>query len=183
MKTKKLPIFLEIMKSSFYVIILILITYTISQLITFWIFTNEYERDLLKDRYKEVTSLSKNVNSGISETAFNEYLQKLSKGENDEYIRIYSLDRIYYETNSEIWEDIRTNYVNQDVEMKSKFLNFDLYILLTAPLEIDDSQYTVQIVKESDMLNEFTESSLPILIFTLILGLVLRQFFTYNHDN
>lgn len=173
MKTKKLPIFLEIMKSSFYVIILILITYTISQLITFWIFTNEYERDLLKDRYKEVTSLSKNVNSGISETAFNEYLQKLSKGENDEYIRIYSLDRIYYETNSEIWEDIRTNYVNQDVEMKSKFLNFDLYILLTAPLEIDDSQYTVQIVKESDMLNEFTESSLPILIFTLILGLVL----------
>lgn len=173
MKTKKLPIFLEIMKSSFYVIILILITYTISQLITFWIFTNEYERDLLKDRYKEVTSLSKNVNSGISENAFNEYLQKLSKGENDEYIRIYSLDRIYYESQSEIWEDIRTNYVNQDVEMKSKFLNFDLYIVLTAPLEIDDSQYTVQIIRESDMLNEFIESSLPILIFTLILGLVL----------
>lgn len=173
MKTKKLPIFLEIMKSSFYVIILILITYTISQLITFWIFTNEYERDLLKDRYKEVTSLSKNVNSGISETAFNEYLQELSKGENDEYIRIYSLDRIYYESQSEIWEDIRTNYVNQDVEMKSKFLNFDLYIVLTAPLEIDDSQYTVQIIRESDMLNEFIESSLPILIFTLILGLVL----------
>lgn len=173
MKTKKLPIFLEIMKSSFYVIILILITYTISQLITFWIFTNEYQRDLLKDRYKEVASLSKNVNSGISENAFNEYLQKLSKGENDEYIRIYSLDKIYYESQSEIWEDIMTNYVNQDVEMKSEFLNFDLYILLTAPLEIDDSQYTVQIIRENDMLHEFIESSLPILIFTLILGLVL----------
>lgn len=173
MKTKKLPIFLEIMKSSFYVIILILITYTISQLITFWIFTNEYQRDLLKDRYKEVASLSKNVNSGISENAFNEYLQKLSKGENDEYIRIYSLDKIYYESQSEIWEDIMTNYVNQDVEMKSEFLNFDLYISLTAPLEIDDSQYTVQIIRENDMLHEFIESSLPILIFTLILGLVL----------
>ncbi|MDB1969219.1 MULTISPECIES: cell wall metabolism sensor histidine kinase WalK [Clostridium] len=173
MKTRKLPIFLEIMKSSFYVIILILITYTISQLITFWIFTNEYERDLLKDRYKEVISLSKNVNSGISENAFNEYLQKLSKGENDEYIRIYSLDRIYYESQSEIWEDIGTNYVNQDVEMKSKFLNFNLYIVLIAPLEIDNYQYTVQIIRESDMLNEFIESSLPNLIFTLILGLVL----------
>ena len=173
MKTRKLPIFLEIMKSSFYVIILILITYTISQLITFWIFTNEYERDLLKDRYKEVISLSKNVNSGISENAFNEYLQKLSKGENDEYIRIYSLDRIYYESQSEIWEDIGTNYVNQDVEIKSKFLNFNLYIVLIAPLEIDNYQYTVQIIRESDMLNEFIESSLPTLIFTLILGLVL----------
>lgn len=173
MKTRKLPIFLEIMKSSFYVIILILITYTISQLITFWIFTNEYERDLLKDRYKEVISLSKNVNSGISENAFNEYLQKLSKGENDEYIRIYSLDRIYYESQSEIWEDIGTNYVNQDVEIKSKFLNFNLYIVLIAPLEIDNYQYTVQIIRASDMLNEFIESSLPTLIFTLILGLVL----------
>lgn len=173
MKTRKLPIFLEIMKSSFYVIILILITYTISQLITFWIFTNEYERDLLKDRYKEVISLSKNVNSGISENAFNEYLQKLSKGENDEYIRIYSLDRIYYESQSEIWEDIGTNYVNQYVEIKSKFLNFNLYIVLIAPLEIDNYQYTVQIIRESDMLNEFIESSLPTLIFTLILGLVL----------
>lgn len=173
MKTRKLPIFLEIMKSSFYVIILILITYTISQLITFWIFTNEYERDLLKDRYKEVISLSKNVNSGISENAFNEYLQKLSKGENDEYIRIYSLDRIFYESQSEIWEDIGTNYVNQDVEIKSKFLNFNLYIVLIAPLEIDNYQYTVQIIRESDMLNEFIESSLPNLIFTLILGLVL----------
>lgn len=173
MKTRKLPIFLEIMKSSFYVIILILITYTISQLITFWIFTNEYERDLLKDRYKEVISLSKNVNSGISENAFNEYLQKLSKGENDEYIRIYSLDRIFYESQSEIWEDIGTNYVNQDVEIKSKFLNFNLYIVLIAPLEIDNYQYTVQIIRESDMLNEFIESSLPTLIFTLILGLVL----------
>lgn len=173
MKTRKLPIFLEIMKSSFYVIILILITYTISQLITFWIFTNEYERDLLKDRYKEVISLSKNVNSGISENAFNEYLQKLSKGENDEYIRIYSLDRMFYESQSEIWEDIGTNYVNQDVEIKSKFLNFNLYIVLIAPLEIDNYQYTVQIIRESDMLNEFIESSLPTLIFTLILGLVL----------
>ena len=45
--------------------------------------------------------------------------------------------------------------------------------MLIAPLEIDNYQYTVQIIRESDMLNEFIESSLPTLIFTLILGLVL----------
>ena len=39
MKTKKLPIFLEIMKNSFFIISLILVIYTIGQLITFWIFT------------------------------------------------------------------------------------------------------------------------------------------------
>lgn len=41
MRTKKLPVFLEIMKSSFFIISLILIIYTIGQLITFWIFTDE----------------------------------------------------------------------------------------------------------------------------------------------
>ncbi len=173
MKTKKSPIFLEIMRNSFFVIILILIIYTISQLITFWVFTDEYERDLLKDRYKEVTRLSKDVNSGISEESFNEYLQQLSQGENDEYIRIYSPDRIYYQSQSEIWEDIKNNYVDRDIKIEVKLLDFDIYILLTAPLEIGDSEYIVQIIRENDMLHEFTENFLPILIITLILGLVL----------
>ena len=54
MRTKKLPVFLEIMKSSFFIISLILIIYTIGQLITFWIFTDEYEKDLLEAKYKEI---------------------------------------------------------------------------------------------------------------------------------
>ena len=44
---------------------------------------------------------------------------------------------------------------------------------ITGPIDIDDSQYIVQIVRENDMFQEFIENSLPILIFTLILGLVL----------
>ncbi|MDU5261831.1 MAG: HAMP domain-containing sensor histidine kinase, partial [Clostridium celatum] len=39
--------------------------------------------------------------------------------------------------------------------------------------DIGDSQYIVQIVRENDMFQDFIENSLPILIFTLILGLVL----------
>ncbi|MDU5260882.1 MAG: hypothetical protein E6176_00430, partial [Clostridium celatum] len=98
MKTKKLPIFLEIMKNSFFIISLILVIYTIGQLITFWIFTDEYERDLLKDRYEEITSLSKDINVEISESGFYEYLQQLTDSD-DESIRIYSLDKIYLDSN------------------------------------------------------------------------------------
>ena len=58
MKTKKVPIFLEFMKKSFFIISLILIIYTIGQLIAFWIFTDEYERDLLRGRYNEIINLS-----------------------------------------------------------------------------------------------------------------------------
>ena len=70
MKTKKVPIFLEFMKKSFFIISLILIIYTIGQLIAFWIFTDEYERDLLKGRYNEIINLSQDINVQISESGF-----------------------------------------------------------------------------------------------------------------
>ena len=173
MRTKKLPVFLEIMKSSFFIISLILIIYTIGQLITFWMFTDEYERDLLKDRYSEISNLSKNINKEISEDGFYEYLQQLTKGEEDEYIRIYSSDKIYYQSDSEILKDININYENQHIQMEFKFYDFEIYIIITAPIEIEDSQHTIQIIRENDMFQEFIESSLPILILTLVAGLVL----------
>ena len=107
MKTKKVPIFLEFMKKSFFIISLILIIYTIGQLIAFWMFTDEYERDLLKDRYKEIISLSQDINVQISENSFYQYLQHLSNDDNDEYIRIYSSNIIYYSSPAEVWEDIK----------------------------------------------------------------------------
>ena len=173
MRTKKLPVFLEIMKSSFFIISLILIIYTIGQLITFWIFTDEYEKDLLEAKYKEISSLSKDINIEISENGFYEYLQQLTKVDDDEYIRIYSTDKIYYESPSEIWEEIKFDYVNQDIIMGSKIFDFEIYMVITGPIEIGNSQYTIQIIRENEMFQESTENSLPILIFTLILGLAL----------
>lgn len=173
MRTKKLPVFLEIMKSSFFIISLILIIYTIGQLITFWIFTDEYEKDLLEAKYKEISSLSKDINIEISENGFYEYLQQLTKVDDDEYIRIYSTDKIYYESPSGIWEEIKFDYVNQDIIMGSKIFDFEIYMVITGPIEIGNSQYTIQIIRENEMFQEFTENSLPILIFTLILGLAL----------
>ena len=173
MRTKKLPVFLEIMKSSFFIISLILIIYTIGQLITFWIFTDEYEKYLLEAKYKEISSLSKDINIEISENGFYEYLQQLTKVDDDEYIRIYSTDKIYYESPSEIWEEIKFDYVNQDIIMGSKIFDFEIYMVITGPIEIGNSQYTIQIIRENEMFQEFTENSLPILIFTLILGLAL----------
>ena len=160
-------------KNSFFIIILILIIYTASQLVTFCVFIEEYERDLLKDRYEEVVNLSKNINVEFSEKGFHEYLQELSQGENDEYIRIYSSDRIYYESQSELWNRIKLVYVDQGLEIKFKILDFEIYNLITGPVEIGDSKYIVQIIREDDIFDEFITNSLPILVVTLILGLVL----------
>ena len=173
MKTKKIPIFSEVTRNSFFIIILILIIYTVSQLVTFWMFTDEYERDLLQDRYEEVVNLSKNINVEFSKKGFYEYLQELSEGENDEYIRIYSSDRIYYESPSEIWSGISLDNAGKDTEIKIKIFDFEIYNLITGPLEIGDSKYTIQIIREDDIFDEFITNSLPILVLTSILGLVL----------
>lgn len=171
MKTKKVPIFLEFMKKSFFIIGLILFIYTIGQLIAFGMFTDEYERDLLKDRYKEIISLSQDINVQISENSFYQYLQHLAN--DDEYIRIYSSNKIYYESLSEVWKNIKFDYLNKDISIKPRFFDSDIYMVLTAPINIAGSEYTLQIARENEMLKDFTENSFPILIFTLILGLIL----------
>lgn len=173
MKSKKLPIFLETIRNSFFIIILILLIYTIGQLITFWAFTSEYEKDLLKDKYNTINSLSKNINVQISEEGFYEYLEGLTDNEIDEYIRIYSGEEIYYNSQWEAWEEIKFNYININTDIKYKIIDFEVYSLLTAPINIGNSQYTIQIIRENDMFHEFIENSLPILMFTLILGLIL----------
>ena len=173
MKTKKIPIFLEFMKKSFFIISLILFIYTIGQLIAFWMFTDEYEKDLLKNRYEEIISLSQDINIQISENSFYQYVQHLANDDDDEYIRIYSSNKIYYESPSEVWQDIKLDYVNKHISIKSRFFDSDIYMILTAPINIAGSEYTLQIVRENEMLQDFTENSFPILIFTLILGLVL----------
>lgn len=96
MKLKKRPIFLEITKNSFFAIILILTIYTVSQLVVFWIFIDKHEIDLVKSRYQEIINLSNSINIEFSEKGFIEYLERLDYNENDEYIRIYSPNELYY---------------------------------------------------------------------------------------
>ena len=66
MKSKKLPIFLEITRKSFFVIVLILVIYGIAQLIIFGTFTNDYERDLLTNTYQSLSNLLKDVTIYVS---------------------------------------------------------------------------------------------------------------------
>lgn len=59
--------------------------------------------------------------------------------------------------------------------------------MITGPLEIGDSKYIVQIIREDDIFDEFITNSLPILVVTLILGLVLggvgAMYFSRNFIN
>ena len=173
MKLKKRPIFLEITKNSFFAIILILTIYTVSQLVVFWIFIDKHEIDLVKSRYQEIINLSNSINIEFSEKGFTEYLERLDYNENDEYIRIYSPNELYYQSPSEVWQYINFDYANQNIHIKSKSFDFEIYKLITGPIQINNSEYTLQIALENEMFGDFIDNSLPILVVSIILGLIL----------
>ena len=173
MKNKKLPIFWDIIKSSFLTISLILVIYTISQLVMFAIYIDEYEKDILEYRYEEIVDLSRNINVEISEKGFNDYLHQLIRND-DEGVRIYSADEIYAISNPEIWEDIK--FYNRNAEYDTKVHRIflpDMYTVVEGPIVIGNQIYRIQIIRENDMFKDFIETSFPILICTLILGLAL----------
>ena len=173
MKSKKLPIFLEITRKSFFVIVLILVIYAIAQLIIFDTFTNEYERDLLTNTYQSLSNLSESVNNDISQKGFYEYLEELTADDSDEYIRIYSNDGIYFQTKSDVWQYIKPNYEYDQNKVESKFIEFEPYMIMTGKIQIDNSEYLIQIIRENDLFDDFIEGYLPTLGLTLILGLIL----------
>ena len=171
MKKKKLPIFLELTIGSLVIIISILAIYTVMQLSILLSFSNDYEKDYLISKYNEINSLSQNINSQISETGFYEFLEDtISEGE---YLRIYSPENTYYEDQSKVWNNINFNHEYNSVDVDFKLIDFDIYKLLSGPTTINGNQYTIQMIKEVDIFEEFMESYFPTLIFILLLGIIL----------
>ena len=173
MRVRKRTILVDSMRNSFLIITLILIIYSVSQLVAFLFFTYEYEKDLLKSRYKEISNLSKDINIEISEDGFYEYITKVDKSNEDEYIRIFSKDKIYYSSNEEVLNEINLTTSITGPRIASKIVDSELYIIFNDGIDIDNQNYNIQIIRENDMFQDFIETSLPILIVSFLLGILL----------
>ncbi len=173
MKKRKIPIFLELTLGSLIIIIVILGIYSVIQMVSFSIFSHRYENKYLISRYDEVSALAQYTDTKASTVSFYGYLDKVTNDHNNEYIRIYSNEKVDYMTTSEIWNKIEYNYSVNDIGIDIKIIRFDLYKVLSAPIIINNDEYTIQIVQEMDMLDEFIESYLPTLILMGIVGIIL----------
>ena len=63
------------------------------------------------------------------------------------------------------------NMISNKIE--SKFIDLSYVYIMTGTIQIDNSQYLIQIIRENDLFDDFIERYLPILVLTLILGLIL----------
>lgn len=168
---KKLPIFIKLTLNSLIIIITILITYTSIQLISFNSFSSDYQEDQLINKYKQINLLANSPDITITKEGLYNYLSKTSSKKKD-LVRIYSNENIQYSTPDKIWNEF--SLVNsKKIKTHTEFIDFDKYIILTAPITIDNTPYTIQMVQNIKIFDEFIESYFPLLLFVGFLAIVL----------
>lgn len=186
-KKGKLPIFQELTLGSLAIILVILIVYTGVQLIGFTFFIRDYEKDLLKNQYANISSLMRDENIGMSKKEFESYLNRISfySDEDDEnyFIRIYSKEGELIYKNDDIKE--RNLYLNEGkVKVKTKFIGFKPYDVLSGPIKIENKGYIIEIIKNIDVFKDFIENYfygfLGTLIFAAILSILGAMYVSRN---
>lgn len=163
MKKRKVSILVELSIVSLLTIISILSIYTVMQLISLNNFSNNYEEDQLEDRYDEILYLLK--------SGYDIDINKLLK--DDEYIKIVKDNKVIYETKSKLWNEVRVNnYINsEDVDII--YIDFDKYLLLNSQSTINNHKYNIFILKEEQIIQEFSEEYFSMFFGTLVAGIIL----------
>lgn len=171
MNKRRLPIFLELTIVSLIIIITILSIYSVVQLISLNSFSTEYQEEQLEDRYDEIVYLLSNA----PDIDINKILK------DSEYIRIYQDDKIIYATETRLWNNIKlNNSILNKVKYKVKssdadvvYLGFEKYVLMEGVFQEDDKEYSIQILQQEEIMEEFAEKYVPIYAGSIILGLIL----------
>ena len=171
MNKRRLPIFLELTIVSLIIIITILSIYSVVQLISLNSFSTEYQEEQLEDRYDEIVYLLSNA----PDIDINKILK------DSEYIRIYQDDKIIYATETRLWNNIKlNNSILNKVKYKVKssdadvvYLGFEKYVLMEGVFQEDNKDYSIQILQQEEIMEEFAEKYVPIYAGSIILGLIL----------
>ena len=146
------------------IVLIFLITY-ISQFIVFRIWTVKYEKEEIESRGRELELLLNNNDS-------NDIHKKIVDSMNIDAIIYNSKNEIILNTMDKIPKDFK---YKKPSSVKSDVI-FDMdddKINLISPINIKNNNYYMYIEKESDLFGDFLESTIPIIIIMLIVGLII----------
>ena len=164
MKSKKrLSVSKEFTLVSLSIIITILTLYTIIQIISFTFFSIDNQSDILDKTYSQLSYMIDSSNN-IDNIDFVNSINSLS---DDEYIRIYRNDKVVFDTDYSVWNNISSNTLS---EFEIKFVDFKPHLLLSRNI---NSIYRVQILQEIEILSDYLENNLLTFIGTLVFSLIL----------
>lgn len=170
MKRKiRIPVFIELTFITLGIITTILIVYMFIQLISLNFFSTDYQKDQIENQYYDIGLLLSYSNNEVHKlSSLNEFI-----ADKEEFIRIYQDETIHYLTPSKVWENIPLSA--EDIELKTytTLIRFKQYIILEAPISINDIDYRIQIVQQESIFNDFIESFFSTFVYSLLIGLVL----------
>lgn len=164
---KKLPVSLQFSIVSLGIITTILAVYTIIQLISFSIFSIEYQNELIDKTYNQINLIIENQN--IKENNIEIVLNRVSEV-SDENLRIYRENDIIFQSDTDKWRKVGLNE-NEGKRNTLKFIKFRPYLILDKPL--NKSGYKIQILQEIDILTDIAEKYVFLFIGAIILGMIL----------
>lgn len=167
-RKRRLPIFIEFSIISLGIITCILVVYTIIQAISINFYIVDYQKDELEKRYEELKYT-------LATEEINEKALEIFALDDDELIRIYSNDEIKYTSNNDKDDIFNKIYVgnNDDKKIKVKSIGFDRYIVLDAPIKINNEMMNIQIIKSEDIFEDFIEVYFPVGLVFLVKGIIL----------
>lgn len=167
-RKRRLPIFIEFSIISLGIITCILVVYTIIQAISINFYIVDYQKDELEKRYEELKYT-------LATEEINEKALEIFTLDDDELIRIYSNDEIKYTSNNDKDDIFNKIYVgnNDDKKIKVKSIGFDRYIVLDAPIKINNEMMNIQIIKSEDIFEDFIEVYFPVGLVFLVIGIIL----------
>lgn len=167
-RKRRLPIFIEFSIISLGIITCILVVYTIIQAISINFYIVDYQKDELEKRYEELKYT-------LATEEINEKALEIFALDDDELIRIYSNDEIKYTSNNDKDDIFNKIYVgnNDDKKIKVKSIGFDRYIVLDAPIKINNEMMNIQIIKSEDIFEDFIEVYFPVGLVFLVIGIIL----------
>ena len=146
------------------IVLIFLITY-VSQFIVFRIWTVKYEKEEIESRARELELLLNNNDS-------NDIHEKI--------VDSMDINAIIYNSNNEIllntMDKIPKDFKYKKPSSAKSDVIFDMdddKINLISPINIKNNNYYMYIEKESDLFGDFLESTIPIIIIMLIVGLII----------
>ncbi|MDU2592580.1 MAG: hypothetical protein E7C86_08200 [Paeniclostridium sordellii] len=164
-KIKKISTFWKMSFISFISIVLIFLITYVSQFIVFRIWTVKYEKEEIESRARELELLLNNNDS-------NDIHEKIVDSMDINAIIYNSNNEILLNTMDKIPKDFK---YKKPSSVKSDVI-FDMdddKINLISPINIKNNNYYMYIEKESDLFGDFLESTIPIIIIMLIVGLII----------
>ena len=166
MKNKRrLPIFLEFSIVSTIIIVVIIAMYSVVQIISMNMLSIDYEKEQIQNRYTELRYVLSNEE--LEDSILSKVILK-----DDESIRIYKDNEIKYIVNDDIWRYIPLERSNK-VQIKCKYINWEMYIVLDGNIEINNVQYNIQIAQKDQIFEEFIDTYENTFIISLVIGIVL----------